>query len=354
MGYNSKYTGEQVEDMLDSIDFMARDESVVHLFNDEQISGIKTFYDSVKFLNKTNAEAIIDVHPYLSIKINDTNNEIIKVQPNQTVFNNHNSKLYFNGADTRPRYNNEEIALMDDIPDDYASVSEIKSQYVQIKTFDSLQSTVNNILNDYVTQTNLNNTISNYATTKQLDSIQTNVNNNYVTKTNLNDQLDKYSETAFVNSELNKKVDKQQGKQLSTEDFTTAFKTKLNSLNNYDDSEVKAAINKINQNISNAVSFVNFYEGVSHVTTLENLPINYRFIVAEISSDQSLSVSQIPSAGRELHLIVHNSSYAEMVITLPDSGKFVNTSDSTITMDPLSYVEINLISDGNIVYIKYA
>ena len=141
---------------------------------------------------------------------------------------------------------------------------------------------------------------------------------------------------------------------MSTEDFTSNYKTKLDSLNNYDDSEVKAAINNINQNISSAVAFVDFYEGVSHVTTLENLPINYRFIVAEISSDQSLSVSQIPSAGRELHLIVHNSSYAEMVITLPDSGKFVNTSDSIITMDPLSYVEINLISDGNIVYIKYA
>ena len=324
MGYNSKYTGEQVEDLLDQIDNKSNDESVVHLFGDEIIKGQKTFYDSVKFLNEINEDVVIDVFKHTVIKVFETDNTIVEVHPNEVTLGNSDSKLTLNGSHVRPAYNGNDVALFNDLPTDCISRSEVVETYVPYTVYNALNTKVDNI------------------------------NNSYVTKDSLNTNLNEYATVNYTNTQLDKKVNKIEGKQLSTEDFTSNYKTKLDSLNNYDDSEVKAAINKINQNISNAVSFIDFYEGVSHVTTLENLPIDYRFIIAEISSDQSLSVSQIPSAGRELHLIVHNSSYAEMVITLPDSGKFVNTSDSIITMDPLSYVEINLISDGNIVYIKYA
>lgn len=324
MGYNSKYTGEQVEDLLDQIDNKSNDESVVHLFGDEIIKGQKTFYDSVKFLNEINEDVVIDVFKHTIIKVFETDNTIIEVHPNEVTVGNSDSKLILNGSHVRPAYNGNDVALFNDLPTDCISRSEVVETYIPYTVYNALNTKVDNI------------------------------NDSYVTKDSLNTNLNEYATVNYTNTQLDKKVNKIEGKQLSTEDFTSNYKTKLDSLNNYDDSEVKAAINKINQNISNAVSFVDFYEGVSHVTTLANLPIDYRFIVAEISSDQSLSVSQIPSAGRELHLIVHNSSYAEMVITLPDSGKFVNTSDSIITMDPLSYVEINLISDGNIVYIKYA
>lgn len=42
-----------------------------------------------------------------------------------------------------------------------------------------------------------------------------------------------------ITEELNKKVDKVEGKQLSTEDFTSELKTKLDGLSNYDDTKVK-------------------------------------------------------------------------------------------------------------------
>lgn len=42
-----------------------------------------------------------------------------------------------------------------------------------------------------------------------------------------------------ITKELNKKVDKVEGKQLSTEDFTSELKTKLDGLSNYDDTKVK-------------------------------------------------------------------------------------------------------------------
>lgn len=54
--------------------------------------------------------------------------------------------------------------------------------------------------------------------------------------------------------ELNGKVDKVDGKQLSTEDFTTALKDKLNSLNNYDDSAIQQAVNTLREDFNTLVS----------------------------------------------------------------------------------------------------
>ena len=50
------------------------------------------------------------------------------------------------------------------------------------------------------------------------------------------------------------KVDKVSGKQLSTEDFTTALKNKLNGLSNYDDNAITAAVNKLRSDFDALVS----------------------------------------------------------------------------------------------------
>lgn len=52
---------------------------------------------------------------------------------------------------------------------------------------------------------------------------------------------------------LLKKVDKVSGKQLSTEDFTTALKTKLEGLNNYDDTAIQNAVNSLTTQIAGKV-----------------------------------------------------------------------------------------------------
>ena len=53
---------------------------------------------------------------------------------------------------------------------------------------------------------------------------------------------------------LSNKVDKIQGKGLSTEDFTTTLKNKLESLNNFDSTEIENSINNTNIIITNAIS----------------------------------------------------------------------------------------------------
>lgn len=65
--------------------------------------------------------------------------------------------------------------------------------------------------------------------------------------------LSGYATTSSVNTALNGKVDKVNGKGLSTEDFTTALKTKLEGLNNYNDTALSNAINKLRNDFDTLV-----------------------------------------------------------------------------------------------------
>lgn len=55
-------------------------------------------------------------------------------------------------------------------------------------------------------------------------------------------------------TEWDNKVDKVSGKQLSTEDFTSAFKSKLEGLNNYDDTELSNALSTLRGDFDKLVS----------------------------------------------------------------------------------------------------
>lgn len=55
-------------------------------------------------------------------------------------------------------------------------------------------------------------------------------------------------------SSWNKKVDKVDGKQLSTEDFTTLLKQKLEGLSNYDDTSIQESVSKLRADLDTLVS----------------------------------------------------------------------------------------------------
>lgn len=57
-----------------------------------------------------------------------------------------------------------------------------------------------------------------------------------------------------ISTDISGKVDKVAGKQLSTEDFTTALKNKLEGLSNYDDTELSEAIETLRGDFDNIVS----------------------------------------------------------------------------------------------------
>ena len=97
------------------------------------------------------------------------------------------------------------------------------------------------------------------ASVEALEAHTTNTSNPHnVTKTQIGlgnvdntSDLNKPISTA-TQSALNNKVDKVEGKGLSTEDYTTAEKEKLATLNNYNDTEVKADIFKLQSDVSTA------------------------------------------------------------------------------------------------------
>lgn len=71
---------------------------------------------------------------------------------------------------------------------------------------------------------------------------------NQVTSNNLNEIKDVVNINA---DELESKQPKEQGKGLSTNDFTNEFKNKLENLNNYDDKEITSKVTNLEENVVN-------------------------------------------------------------------------------------------------------
>lgn len=84
-------------------------------------------------------------------------------------------------------------------------------------------------------------------------------------------------------TEVSGKVDKVSGKQLSTEDFTTALKDKLNGLSNYDDTTISNAVSSLQTQLNTLVSgnpstainsfneIIAFLEGITDSEDLESI-----------------------------------------------------------------------------------
>lgn len=130
---------------------------------------------------------------------------------------------------------------------------------------------------EYVTDSEL--LAKEYVTVSQLDK-KANISDLSVVATsgNYNDLLNKPNIPDVSN-----KVDKVSGKGLSTEDFTTALKTKLESLSNYDDTEIEAAVSSLQTQLNTLVSgnandainsfneIIAFLEGVKDTEDLSSI-----------------------------------------------------------------------------------
>lgn len=102
---------------------------------------------------------------------------------------------------------------------------------------------------------------------------------------------------------------------------------------------------------SNSTS-TSFDNGVNVLSSLSTSPINKRLIIANITGNQSLTFASIPSAGKEIHIIVKNTTTSELIVTLPNSGNYVCFVDTALVVPANGYSEINIISDGTKMYIR--
>lgn len=104
---------------------------------------------------------------------------------------------------------------------------------------------------------------------------------------------------------LNNKVDKVYGKGLSTEDFTTFLKTKLESLNNYNDTELSNAIKSLQTQFNTLVSgnpsetinsfneIIAFLDGVKDTQDLGGIIAAIEQQIASVSANIPTKVSQL-------------------------------------------------------------
>ena len=143
------------------------------------------------------------------------------------------------------------------------------------------------IPSEYVTETELND--KGYATTSALnekvdkvDGKGLSTNDYTTTEKNKLAGLSNYNDSE-VRSLISQKVDKVSGKQLSTEDFTSALKAKLEGLSNYDDTTISEALASlqtqldtlVSGNANNAINSFNeiiaFLEGIKDSDDLSSI-----------------------------------------------------------------------------------
>jgi hypothetical protein len=117
------------------------------------------------------------------------------------------------------------------------------------------------------------------------------------------------------------------------------------------------SINSIIENLATknevdqAISEAEFNIGCNTITSLSDIPITKKLIIANIDSDQSFSIDP-PSSGREINIIIHNTSSTDIIITIPTSNGYIAMTGEELSIAGNSYGEINIISDGTNRYIR--
>lgn len=163
----------------------------------------------------------------------------------------------------------------------------------------------------------------------------------YVTETELTNKG--YATTSALNTGLSGKVDKVSGKQLSTEDFTTALKNKLESLNNYDDATITDAVNKLRGDFDTLVSgdttsaiesfneIIAFLEGVQDSGTLNGIVAGINQEIAK-KQDKIADLESIRSGAGKGTTAVQPSTLSAVAT----SGSYTDLSNKPTIPDSLS------------------
>lgn len=146
-----------------------------------------------------------------------------------------------------------------------------------------------------------------------------------------------YATKSELTSELSGKVDKDGSKVLSTNDFTTDLKTKLEGLSNYDDTALTTAVNNLTTRFNTLLEtdttaaiesfneIIAFLNGIADTETLEG-------IIAGIESQISTVEGKIPTKVSQL---TNDSGYIKntAVATSSELGLIKSGGDITVASD---------------------
>ena len=112
-----------------------------------------------------------------------------------------------------------------------------------------------------------------------------------------------------------------------------------------------------NTTLNSLIDYCAYMSGHTTSTSLTSVPTTKRLCIATISSSQTLGLNGSITDGREVHIMIKNSSTSDITITIPTTigGKSViNMNGENLTVYGSSYAEINLASDGTSIYYRGA
>lgn len=188
---------------------------------------------------------------------------------------------------------------------------------------------------------------------------------------NSNEEIIEFKDNKYYQTQLSDKVDKVTGKQLSTEDFTSALKTKLESLNNYDDAAIQEAVSGLQTQINTLVSgdastaiesfneIIAFLDGVEDTETLDGIIASIEQQIAskytkpsggipktDLESSVQTSLGKADTALQEHQSLDGYVKDADLS-TVATSGSYSDLSDKP-TIPDISGKQDELVSGINI------
>lgn len=142
-----------------------------------------------------------------------------------------------------------------------------------------------------------------------------------------------------IDDKLDKKVDKVEGKGLSTNDFTNEEKSKLLGLNNYDDSEIKESINNLQNNKAN----INDLGALAFKDTLSKSDVGLNNVNNTSDLNKPISTAtqealNLKANSKDLSAVATSGSYNDLKNkpTIPNVENFITKDVNNLTNYTLS------------------
>ena len=244
---------------------------------------------------------------------------------------NYNNKAPFQTLEEIPDENKVNAADMNEIKQVVnTNADELNTAKEDIENLQGGQGTSNTEI------TSLKNRVSTLETDNSTN--KTDINNlktdNETNKSNIQtlQQDNETNKTDIVNLEENK-VDKVKGKGLSTEDFTTVLKSKLEGLENYDDTEIKEDISNLEAEQTEQDKQIDMLINALPTETQENEYINLKGTIPVKFKEFNVSGNskQETRSGKNLLPYPYNSIQNFVIQDLGDGRIILNGTQETNT-----------------------
>ena len=112
------------------------------------------------------------------------------------------------------------------------------------------------------------------------------------------------------------------------------------------------ALTDLNDRLNALNDWCSYMSGHTTTSSLTSIPTTKRLCIATISSSQTLGLNGTIDDGREVHVMVYNTSSNEITITIPTT--FVNMNGEDLIISANSHGEINILYDGTKLYYRAA